>query len=141
MIARATPLVATIGGRTRPSTAATPGVRVTDDPDVEAVAAFLADDVARTVLAATSEEPMSAAELQERCDASLATVTRRLEELTDAGLLSETTRPRADGHHDTVYAPTLERLEIELDDGEFRTAVDRRERDAADRLTDMWRDL
>lgn len=141
MIARGTPLVATTEGQTTPPTAATPGVRVTDDPDAETVAAFVADDVARTILGATSEEPLSAAQLQERCDASLATVTRRLDELTEAGLLSETTRPRADGHHDTVYAPTLERLEIELDDGEFRAVVDRRERDAADRLTDMWRDL
>lgn len=141
MIVRATPLVATAEGPTRPPTAPRPGAGVTDDPDAETVAAFVADDVARTILGATSEEPLSAAQLEERCDASLATVTRRLDELTDAGLLSETTRPRADGHHDTVYAPTLERLEIELADGEFRTVVDRRERDAADRLTDMWRDL
>jgi DNA-binding transcriptional ArsR family regulator len=141
VITRVDALDAATEGPATPRTAATPGTSVTDDIDVETVARLLADDVARTVLAATSEEPMSAAELQERCDASLATVTRRLEELTDADLLSETTRPRADGHHDTVYAPTLERLEIELDDGEFRAVVDRRERDAADRLTDMWRNL
>jgi len=141
VIVRATPPVATTEGRAATTPAATRGRFVTDDPDAETVAAFVADDVARTILAATSEEPLSAAQLEDRCDASLATVTRRLDELVEADLLSETTRPRADGHHDTVSAPTLVFLGIALDDGELRTAVDRRERDVADRLTDMWRDL
>lgn len=124
----------------------------TDEPTLETVAELLDDAHVRTVLTATSVDPMSARELSERCDASRATVYRRLEALEAAGLVAERTRPRADGHHDAVYVATLDELSIRLRDGELELELDRRDGDAAfgpdlgsddvaDRLTRMWEDF
>lgn len=81
---------------------------------------------------------MSATELTAHCDASLATVTRRLDALVRAELVGERTRPRADGHHDTVYAARLERVEVRLVDGDFEFDIARCERDMADELARLW---
>lgn len=109
-----------------------------DDPDLASLIALLDDDSARTILTETSSEPRSATELAEHCDASLSTVTRRLNDLADAGLVEDRTRPRSDGHHDTVYAATLDRFEVRLRDGDLEFELDRTDRDAADELKDLW---
>lgn len=106
-----------------------------------AVLELLGDEYVRSILTVTNVESLSASELSERCDASLATVCRRLERLQDAGLVAERTRPRADGHHDTVYAATLEELSVRLTGDELAVELRRRDEDAADRLTRMWEDL
>jgi DNA-binding transcriptional ArsR family regulator len=115
---------------------------VSEEPDLESVVALLDDEYARSILTATSVEPMSATELSDRCDTSLPTVYRRVERLQEAGLVTERDRLREDGHHDTVYAPVLEGFSVRLRDGrlEFDVELDE-EDDAADRLTDMWGDL
>ncbi|MFD1512414.1 helix-turn-helix domain-containing protein [Halomarina rubra] len=107
---------------------------------------LLSDEYARAILTETSVEPMSAKTLSERCDASLPTVYRRIEHLTDCGLLDERTQPRRDGNHHRVYTATLHRFSLELDDGEFTADVDRHESDdgrddVADRFTRMWEGL
>jgi predicted transcriptional regulator len=118
-----------------------------DEPDVseestlETVVALLDDDHARTILTATSDEALSAKELSERCDISQATVYRRVDRLTDAGLLAERTRPRADGHHDTVYVAKLDELTIRLRDGRLEFELDRVGEDIADRLTRLWEEF
>jgi len=114
---------------------------VSDDPDVETVVSLLDDEYARAILTATSTEPMTATQLSERCDASLSTVYRRTERLADAGLIGERTRPRADGHHDTVYYATLDRFEVRLRDGELHVDIDREGADLADGLTTLWENL
>jgi DNA-binding transcriptional ArsR family regulator len=101
---------------------------VSGDPDLAAVAALLADDAARGILAATSTEPMAASTLADRLDVSQPTVYRRLEELRACDLVTERTRPDTDaGHHHKVYAATLEGLHVDLTDGEFELRLDRRE--------------
>ncbi|MDS0259987.1 helix-turn-helix domain-containing protein [Haloarcula sp. S1CR25-12] len=122
-------------------TPARDGPDVSGDPTLEAVVALLDDDHARAILTATSDGALSAKELSERCDISQATVYRRVERLTDAGLLVERTRPRADGHHDTVYAATLDELTIRLRDGELQFELDRVGDDVADRLTRLWEEF
>ena len=102
------------------------------------VVGLLNDEYARSILTETSTQPMSAKELSRRCDTSLTTVYRRLERLEEAGLLTERTRPRPDGHHDTVYVASLDELSVRLRDGEFEFDVDTKAEDAADRLTDLW---
>jgi len=114
---------------------------VSDDPDIETVVGLLDDEYARAILTATSEEPMTATQLSDRCDASLSTVYRRTERLADAGLIDERTRPRADGHHDTVYYATLDRFEVRLRDGELHIEVEREQGDLADGLTALWENL
>jgi hypothetical protein len=88
---------------------------------------------------------MSADTLSECCDASVATVYRRIDRLRDCGLLAERVQPQPDGNHYRVYAATLSRFSIEFVEGERRLELERREApietDAADRFTRMWREL
>jgi DNA-binding transcriptional ArsR family regulator len=123
-----------------------------EEPDLSTVVALLDDDCARTVLTATSTEPMSATEVAERCGASVSTVYRRAERLREAGLVTERDRLRSDGHHDTVYVATLDRLAVRLDEGRLEFdlettpadatgATDDDGEDPADRLTRLWEDL
>jgi len=114
---------------------------VSDDPDVETVAGLLDDEYARAILTATSTEPMTATALSDRIDASLSTAYRRTNRLVEVGLLDERTRPRADGHHDTVYTATLDRVEVRLRDGELTIDIERERSDLADGLTSLRENL
>lgn len=111
---------------------------VSDDPDLDTLVGLLDDDHVRTILAATSATPLSASALSERCGVSPSTVYRRVDRLVDAGLLDERTRPRSDGHHDTVYVAALERFELRVEDGDLTWTVDRTDGDVADELTRLW---
>lgn len=112
---------------------------MTESPDLETVVGLMDDDYARAILRETSVEALSAGELADRCDASRQTVYRRLDSLQEAGLVTEQTRPREDGHHDAVYAATLDRLSIELREGTFEFELEQSESNAADELTRLWR--
>lgn len=117
------------------------GPDVSEESPLETVVALLDDDHARAILTATSDEALSAKELSERCDISQATVYRRVDRLTGAGLVTERTRPRADGHHDTVYVASLDELTVRLRDGRLEFELDRRGEDIADRLTRLWEEF
>ncbi|SDX95508.1 winged helix-turn-helix domain-containing protein [Halobellus clavatus] len=108
------------------------------DPDLDTVVALLDDEHVRSILTATSDGPYSAAELGERCGLSTSSIYRRLNRLTDADLLEERTRPRPDGHHETVYVSRLDRFEVTIRDGELSWTVERRSTDVADELTRLW---
>lgn len=114
---------------------------MSEDPGFETVVGLLDDEHAREILAATSIEPMGSADLAERCDASRQTVYRRLDRLEDAGLVAERTRPRPDGHHDTVYLATLDGLRVQLREGEYHFELDRHDPDMADELERLWGDF
>ena len=110
--------------------------------DEEALLALLDDDYARSILVATSAEPMSANELSEEIDASVSTIYRRVERLKAHGLIEEQLRPQPDGNHYKVYASTLDSVEVSFDDGDVSLTVERRpEDDPADRFTRMWEEL
>ncbi len=111
---------------------------VSEDAELATIASLLDNEHARQVLEATSVEQLSAAELSERCDASLPTVSRVVDRLAGVDLLTERTRVRADGHHDTVYVATLERVEVTLADGTLDLSLSKRPRDPADELADLW---
>lgn len=123
---------------------------MSEDVDLGTVAGLLHEATARDVLSATSRRPMSASELSEHCDVSVPTAHRWTERLADAGLLAERTRPREDGHHDTVYAAALSELSVRLDDGDLEAEMSTDDplgdgaddgADPADRLASMWEDL
>lgn len=110
---------------------------MSEECTIEDVAALLEDDTVRTILTVTSVEPMSASALSDRCGVSEPTIYRRLEDLRECNLIEEQTRPDpAGGHHHQVYAPRLQRVAIELDDGTLRLDI-QREQDMADRFTDL----
>jgi predicted ArsR family transcriptional regulator len=114
---------------------------VSEEPGLETVVGLLDDEHARTILAATSVEPLSASQLAERCDTSRQTVYRRLERLEVADLVTSRTQLREDGHHDTVYRATLARLSVGLKDGEFTFDLERTRPDLSDELTTLWRNF
>ena len=108
------------------------------EPELDTVVALLDDEHVRSILTATSERPRSAAELGERCGLSTSSIYRRLDRLSAADLVEERTRPRSDGHHETVYASRLDRFEVTVRDGELSWELERRSDDVADELTRLW---
>ena len=110
---------------------------VSEDTGLSEIASLIDDEYARRILAETSVEPMSARTLSERCDASLPTIYRRLDQLEESQLVTERTEIEQDGNHYSVYEACLEKIELELDDGEFDLRVSRSE-DVADKFTEMW---
>nr|WP_233341061.1 helix-turn-helix domain-containing protein [Haloprofundus sp. MHR1] len=101
------------------------------------ILALLGDDVSRTILAATDRQPLSAQTLEERCDASLATIYRRIEDLLAHRLLRERTELRSDGNHYKTFEANLEQVDVSLDDGSLAVDVARRD-DAPDRFRGIW---
>lgn len=121
---------------------------MSEDWDPDEVLDLLSDEYARSILAETSVEPMSAKTLRDRCDASLPTVYRRIERLKEHELIEEQTKVDPDGGHHKVYSATLSSFSIELADGEYEGEIERTDRasmldadDTADRLTYMWENL
>lgn len=114
---------------------------VTTEPSLETVVALLDDEYARSILEATCEEPMTATQLADHCDASLSTIYRRLERLEAADVVHEQTRIREDGNHDTIYAATLAEVSLRLDDDGFTYELTRRDEDVVDRLYRLWGEL
>lgn len=112
-----------------------------DDDAPGDLLSLLDETVVRSIILATSEQPRSAPELAERCGVSQSTIYRRIDQLRERDLVAETTRPKPEGHHETVYASTLERVELEVTDGELDVTVTRRGDDVADALTDLWRNF
>ena len=115
-----------------------------DPPDqltAETVGELLEDEYARAILAETSREPLSADELVERCDASPPTIYRRINRLQEFDMLHEQQTPQPDGHHYRRFSARLERVTIELRNGEYTVSVDRTDSDGVDRLTTLYEDL
>jgi len=121
-----------------------PAVVVSEACDESEVLALLDDEYAREILGETSEQPMSATELSDRCDASRSTIYRRIDRLTDCDLLEEQTQLDPDGHHRSVFASRLEEARVRFEDGQAVVEIERTEpaaEDVADRFTRMWEDL
>jgi hypothetical protein len=112
-----------------------------EDGDVRALASLLEDEYARAILIHTSVREMSAPELSEACDASVSTIYRRIDRLQRYDLLEGRLQLDRDGHHYNTYTARLERIVIELEDGEFDVEVTYREETAADRFTDLFEGL
>ncbi|WP_049983334.1 helix-turn-helix domain-containing protein [Halorubrum sp. BV1] len=119
-------------------------------PSVDEVLDALADDAARRIVTALSE-PKTASELSEECDIPLSTTYRKLEQLTEASLLEESTDIRRDGQHTTRYSVAFESVTVAVsanpdDDGdperrEFDVSFTRPERTRDERLADLWSEL
>ncbi|MFC7135994.1 helix-turn-helix domain-containing protein [Halobaculum litoreum] len=105
--------------------------------------ALLDDEYARSLLAATSHQPMTAAELSDQCEMSVSTVYRRLDALESCDLVASRVRPDADGDHTTEYESHLDRLSVRLDDGSFEVRIETRSatQSFVDAFTDLWEGL
>jgi DNA-binding transcriptional ArsR family regulator len=74
----------------------------------------LEDEHARRILNVVSDHPRPARELVEECDASRATVYRRLDRLEEQGLVTSGMEVDPRGHHRKVFEATLDEATISL---------------------------
>lgn len=110
-------------------------------PDLQSVLDALDDPACRTIVRQL-DEPMTANELSEACEIPMSTTYRKLDLLTEASLLAESTEIRSDGHHATRYHLDFEAVEIGLtEDRNLDIAVDRPARSADERLASLWEEV
>lgn len=94
------------------------------EADMDSLLDILQDASCRDILKVTSEESLSANEISSRCNIPLSTTYRKLELLTDEGLLTEGTRLRRSGKHVSEYSRNVGDVTISVtDDGEFEMTV------------------
>jgi DNA-binding transcriptional regulator GbsR (MarR family) len=107
------------------------------------VFALLDDEYARSLLLATSHEPMTASELSNQCEMSKSTVYRRLNKLEQCNLVAAVHVPDPDGNHKKRYEAQLDELVVSLTEGEFELNVQTttRTREFADAFTNLWEGL
>jgi DNA-binding transcriptional ArsR family regulator len=94
---------------------------LTDD-EVARLLDVLDDAGCRAILEATGRTALSASELSERCGVPLSTTYRKLDALTDVGVLAEGLRVRLSGTHTREYSRRVESVEITIDDVDGLTA-------------------
>jgi DNA-binding transcriptional ArsR family regulator len=115
-----------------------------DDARVsESVLDTLGDESTRAIIEALSE-PMTANELSEACDIPLSTMYRKLDRLTEADLVRESTEIRPSGQHTTRYTRDFTEVSVTVsDDEELVTTVERpaTEQTADQRLEELWTEL
>lgn len=75
---------------------------------------LLDDDYTHRILSALADAARPARELMEVCDASRATVYRRLDRLEEYGLVRSETELHAGGHHRKVFETSLERVTVDV---------------------------
>lgn len=87
-----------------------------DGPAVDSETALTAlkDPDCRELLAATAEAARTAGELIEACSIPRSTAYRKIDLLTDAGLLEEGVRLSTDGKHASEYRRAVEEITVSL---------------------------
>jgi len=96
-----------------------------------------ADDYSREILLAADEQPRTARDLSDICDASLATVYRRISTLRDHGFVEVHSTIGSGGEHRKRFETTLESFHAELSDGELELSVQTRD-ELADNFSALW---
>lgn len=81
---------------------------------VQGILDALDDSDCRAILDATREEALTANEVSEAHDLPLSTTYRKLDLLTEAGLLEERTRIRQSGKHASEYTRSVDEVVISL---------------------------
>jgi hypothetical protein len=97
---------------------------------------LLGDELARTILALTSVEALSADALSDRCSSSQPTVYRRLDELQEYDLLEQRTEYDVDGNHYKTYECQLQEVCVGVENGSFTVDL-RLRRDVVDDADDV----
>ncbi|SEP71384.1 helix-turn-helix domain-containing protein [Natrinema salaciae] len=106
-----------------------------DVASFERVIGALDDEACREIIAIL-EEPMTVHDIAEATAHPLSTTYRKLDCLTDAGLVEEAVGVRRGRHQKSRYVANLDRISIRLDDdNELRVDIDRGTRHS------IWSDL
>lgn len=89
---------------------------LTDEETIDSVLEALEDADCRTVLAATSDDALSVAEISDAFDIAQSTAYRKVEALVETGLLEEKLRIRSSGNHVSTYTCNVEDVTLSVDD-------------------------
>lgn len=89
---------------------------VQDPEKIGALLDALEDVDCRSIIEATREEALSASELSDECELPLSTTYRKLEKLTDVGLLDEEIRLSRSGKHTSEYVLSIEDVQLSVSD-------------------------
>jgi DNA-binding transcriptional ArsR family regulator len=117
--------------------------RADDEPesDPEAVFGALEDEDCRAIIR-TLSEPMTAEEISEATDIPKSTTYRKLELLTEAGLLAEGVEIRSDGQHASQYAVAFDEVHVSLSpDREFEIELSQEPETTEERLASLWSEV
>ena len=98
------------------------------------------DSLAREILVVASEQPVSAEAIGNHADASLPTVYRRLDTLTELDMLAERRHVDPDGNQYREFETALQGVTLEIDDGGIDVDI-RIRRDISDRFKAFWNEL
>ncbi|WP_440990259.1 DUF7342 family protein [Haloarchaeobius baliensis] len=110
-------------------------------PDPRAVVGALADDDCRDIVEFL-DEPATAGEVADGAEVPLSTTYRKLDQLVDAGLVTERTDALRRGQPTTRYRRAFESVRVETDDdGALEAVVEGRARTADERLESLWTEL
>ncbi|WP_247003054.1 winged helix-turn-helix domain-containing protein [Halosolutus gelatinilyticus] len=110
-------------------------------PSAEEICAALDDPDCREIIRSL-DEPMTASELTSRCEIPQSTLYRKLELLTDATLLEESTAIRRDGHHASKYSVAFDEITLVLEeDRSLSVQIERPARTADERLAELWSEV
>ena len=105
-----------------------------DTPALEHVISVLDDADCREIIAIL-EEPKTVPDIADEADLPLSTTYRKLDRLTEAGLVNETVGVRQGRHHKSRYVADFDRIAIDIDDDcELRVDVGR----STDRSLGLW---
>ncbi|MDS0301070.1 winged helix-turn-helix domain-containing protein [Halogeometricum sp. S1BR25-6] len=96
-----------------------------------------ADDYSREILLAADEHPRTAKDLSEICDASLATIYRRVSTLQEHDLIKVHSTIGSGGEHKQRFETTLEAFHVSITEGNFELSVERRD-ELADNFRALW---
>jgi len=99
-----------------PRETTTTGLSTVEDPEeIQDILAALNDSDCRAILEATNDRALSATELSETCGLPLSTAYRKVDLLTEAGMLREGTRIRRSGSHASEYSRSVEDVVVTVD--------------------------
>jgi DNA-binding transcriptional ArsR family regulator len=111
------------------------------DPALETVLTALEDPDCREIIEVL-EEPMTAEDISTAADIPMSTTYRKLELLTDAGLLREGVEIRPQGQHASRYVVAFDEVGISLSkDRELEVDVSQRPQRADERLATLWSEV
>lgn len=120
------PMASTAGRYKKPSSDQVR--RVDAESSMQELLDVLDDAGCRAILDATSDSALSANEVSETCELPLSTAYRKLDLLTDAGLLEERTRIRRSGKHASEYSRSVTDVVVSISPhGEMELQVSHRE--------------
>jgi len=112
-----------------------------DEADLESILDALNDDDCRTIVKVLSE-PMTAEEISDATEIPLSTTYRKLDRLTEAGLLEEGVEIRSDGQHVSRYILVFDEVIISLSESqELDIELSREPQTADERLASLWTEV